>query len=234
MIENIPSKKILTFFWPFLQIITFAFFTKVVIEQVEMGLVNPAYFLLLFSSYSLLFIGSLFDYKNLNKAKYFLGASLITGLISLYTWQTLIALAFVTPSFAQIFIVFSKRKNEALPMVSLTIFWIFGFLTVIGFAYLDQYKAMGNVKTLLNDPESASFRNLRDLTHYSKSIVCGEVNAKNKLGGYTGFTKFIVISNQALISNENDSRLENDENLTRSCEQLFYLLQEKELLVHLK
>lgn len=38
----------------------------------------------------------------------------------------------------------------------------------------------------LKDPESAQFRNVRIKDHQ----VCGEVNAKNALGGYTGFERF--------------------------------------------
>jgi hypothetical protein len=47
---------------------------------------------------------------------------------------------------------------------------------------------MVNVKSMLNDPDSAEFRDLRVST--DKSIVCGSVNAKNKFGGYVGFRRF--------------------------------------------
>lgn len=46
------------------------------------------------------------------------------------------------------------------------------------------------VLNALKDPDSARFKNLktsRDL------YFCGEVNAKNSLGGYTGFSRFIVM-----------------------------------------
>lgn len=45
-------------------------------------------------------------------------------------------------------------------------------------------------KQLLNqlkDPDSAKFRNI---SVKDKTLVCGEVNAKNSYGGYTGFTFF--------------------------------------------
>lgn len=47
----------------------------------------------------------------------------------------------------------------------------------------------------LIDPESARFRNIRAVdvtTNSGKTIrrVCGEVNAKNSIGGYTGFSMF--------------------------------------------
>ena len=40
----------------------------------------------------------------------------------------------------------------------------------------------------LADPESAQFRDLKE--NSVGSGVCGEINAKNKLGAYTGFKKF--------------------------------------------
>ena len=51
------------------------------------------------------------------------------------------------------------------------------------------------VKYSLIDPDSASFRNIRaadltlaDGTNYRR--VCGEVNSKNRMGGYAGFSTF--------------------------------------------
>lgn len=42
----------------------------------------------------------------------------------------------------------------------------------------------------LKDPESAKFRNVRVSPYMGGYVVCGEVNAKNSYGGYTGFTRF--------------------------------------------
>jgi hypothetical protein len=44
------------------------------------------------------------------------------------------------------------------------------------------------VKTLLRDPQSAQFRNIKA---NDKHVFCGEVNSKNGFGGYGGFTKFL-------------------------------------------
>lgn len=44
------------------------------------------------------------------------------------------------------------------------------------------------VEAQLSDPMSAQYRNV---AAYSEGIVCGEVNAKNKMGGYVGFEPFI-------------------------------------------
>lgn len=44
----------------------------------------------------------------------------------------------------------------------------------------------------LKDPESARYRNLRFSTGVYGESLCGEVNAKNSLGGYTGYSFFAV------------------------------------------
>lgn len=45
------------------------------------------------------------------------------------------------------------------------------------------------VKSTLVDPESARWREIRIVR---PDFVCGEVNAKNSFGGYTGFSRFLV------------------------------------------
>lgn len=50
---------------------------------------------------------------------------------------------------------------------------------------------IANAKTAvsydLKDPDSAKFRNVRVI----RGVVCGEINAKNALGAYTGFKRFL-------------------------------------------
>lgn len=52
-----------------------------------------------------------------------------------------------------------------------------------------QFWAREIVKVELRDPDSAKFRGLfvKD-----KDTVCGEINAKNGLGGYSGWQPFVV------------------------------------------
>lgn len=52
----------------------------------------------------------------------------------------------------------------------------------------------------LTDPDSAQFRNVHKASflHYNDSL-CGEVNAKNSFGGYTGFRRFIATSDGATV-----------------------------------
>ncbi|MBC6982903.1 hypothetical protein [Caulobacter sp. 17J80-11] len=48
------------------------------------------------------------------------------------------------------------------------------------------------VKEKLTDPDSAKFRSLSVYRQSSGvKVVCGEVNAKNRAGGYNGFERFI-------------------------------------------
>ncbi len=47
--------------------------------------------------------------------------------------------------------------------------------------------AKAAIEKRLTDPLSAQYRKV---VAYSEGVVCGEVNAKNKLGGYVGFEAF--------------------------------------------
>lgn len=52
------------------------------------------------------------------------------------------------------------------------------------------------IESMLLDPNSVEFKNVRS----AAGAVCGQVNAKNKFGGYTGFKEFIVIDDEAYIA----------------------------------
>lgn len=52
------------------------------------------------------------------------------------------------------------------------------------------------VRAHLADPESARFQNLRFFSH--SKAVCGQVNAKNRMGGYVGFTSFVLLPNETI------------------------------------
>lgn len=50
------------------------------------------------------------------------------------------------------------------------------------------------VQALLTDPASAQFRTLKvNSTQGGPATVCGEVNAKNRVGGYNGFGRFYYV-----------------------------------------
>lgn len=63
---------------------------------------------------------------------------------------------------------------------------------VAGCEYLPwtaEYKAKETLNKLLFDPGSAQIRNVR--RDKADVFVCGEFNAKNRMGGYAGFKAFV-------------------------------------------
>lgn len=59
--------------------------------------------------------------------------------------------------------------------------------------------AKGALRDSLNDPDSASFREFKASSKDSM-VFCGEVNAKNRMGGFAGFTRFVVkLSNHEVL-----------------------------------
>lgn len=54
------------------------------------------------------------------------------------------------------------------------------------------------IKQKLTDPDSAKFKNMRLFNAGQKSeLVCGEINSKNRFGGYTGFQPFAYAIDQS-------------------------------------
>ena len=64
----------------------------------------------------------------------------------------------------------------------------------------------------LNDPDSAKFRNEWLLFGWNSwrvesNILCGEVNAKNRMGGYVGYVKFSSTAGFETDLGDNDLEL---------------------------
>lgn len=67
-------------------------------------------------------------------------------------------------------------------------------------------KAKQGVKEQMKDPSSVQFRNVHG---YKKGgndavLICGEVNAKNSFGGYTGFHYFTYLSGHLFVNKPAD------------------------------
>ena len=81
-----------------------------------------------------------------------------------------------------------ERRVGSLPIL-LTL-----FLCACGPSKLEKLEGELKAAVLneLTDPGSAQFKNLRLIEKgpEGKPVLCGEVNAKNKMGGYVGFTRF--------------------------------------------
>ena len=57
------------------------------------------------------------------------------------------------------------------------------------------------VKSQLRDPDSAEFQN-EDA--YDNIGMCGQVNAKNGFGGYSGFKHFAILNNGVFLIEDSD------------------------------
>ncbi|WP_445773837.1 hypothetical protein [Shewanella sp.] len=56
------------------------------------------------------------------------------------------------------------------------------------------------VKQKLIDADSAKFQNLsRVVNSKNEDAVCGEVNSRNRMGGYAGFSNFVVLESKFVI-----------------------------------
>ena len=60
-----------------------------------------------------------------------------------------------------------------------------------------------SIKKRLKDPKSAQFRDLY-FSDKMAPVTCGEVNAKNSLGGYTGYERFVTANSPELTFLESD------------------------------
>jgi hypothetical protein len=47
------------------------------------------------------------------------------------------------------------------------------------------------IRNQLKDPESATFRNVHFYSGGGTPVVCGEINARNGFGGFTGYERFV-------------------------------------------
>jgi hypothetical protein len=55
--------------------------------------------------------------------------------------------------------------------------------------------AQREVTRNLTDPESARFRSLVVTKNNTGKTLCGEINAKNRVGGYVGYRRFLISHN---------------------------------------
>lgn len=66
----------------------------------------------------------------------------------------------------------------------------------------ESREAQRAVKSLLKDPDSAKFR---EVSVIASNVVCGEVNAKNGMGGYGGYTPFMFRDGAVSFGDDPDS-----------------------------
>lgn len=100
-----------------------------------------------------------------------------------------------------------RKVLAAVAVVGLIVASVFGWR-----AYL-VHELRKPVLAQLSDPDSAIFRNEYLPYGWSEwrvagNILCGEINAKNKMGGYVGYRKFS--SNSGFHANIGSSEFELD------------------------
>lgn len=68
------------------------------------------------------------------------------------------------------------------------------------------------VTSMMVDPESAQFKDLRRVTLSWNGLeaVCGSYNAKNRMGGYVGFSPFVYGTGGALLTPSLANRRDNE------------------------
>lgn len=66
------------------------------------------------------------------------------------------------------------------------------FCCIIALTACTKQKAQRLAAAQLIDPGSAQFRNVQTISGPAGERVCGEINGKNRMGAYAGFTRFIV------------------------------------------
>nr|WP_317892390.1 hypothetical protein [uncultured Sphingomonas sp.] len=85
-----------------------------------------------------------------------------------------------------------------------------------------ESKAREALSGSLKDVRSAEFRNLTESSKADENgvrLICGEVNAKNAFGAYTGFKKFMVPSTggEAMIADDPGTASVLDLTIPRLC-----------------
>jgi hypothetical protein len=86
------------------------------------------------------------------------------------------------------------RRNVKVLWLALLLLVISAATYFIWHNYLSSTaKVMDQVRGALNDPDSAKFQNVEFFP--KTGAGCGLVNAKNKMGGYVGSTRFVALAN---------------------------------------
>ncbi len=73
-------------------------------------------------------------------------------------------------------------------------------LSLVAACQLFENEGQKRVRYVLKDQASAEFRNLKEVMKDNRLIYCGEVNAKNAVGGRTGFSKYVVVGRAVFMS----------------------------------
>ena len=81
--------------------------------------------------------------------------------------------------------------------VALTVKVVGFALIAVGISACGDSNVKSEVKSLLIDPSSAEFKSI---TVFNNGNYCGEVNSKNRLGGYAGYKSFSKVDGKLEIN----------------------------------
>ena len=97
------------------------------------------------------------------------------------------------------------KVNGCWAIIGIMVLAVLALIAIgVGGDYISKYRtikaAKEKVANQLKDPSSVQFKNVTT----DGGLVCGEVNGKNSLGGYVGYTHFSVLEDQVQIDEDED------------------------------
>lgn len=92
--------------------------------------------------------------------------------------------------------------------LALTIALLAGLLAAVPLAYREYLvrTLQAPLRAAVVDPESVRFRNVRMVSDWTVegTVMCGELNARNRFGGYEGFIKFVVLGDDEPVIRDDE------------------------------
>lgn len=85
------------------------------------------------------------------------------------------------------------------------------FLADKGRALAWQAEDVDSIRNILKDADSAEFKAVFTSFYSDSPVTCGEVNAKNSLGGYAGFKRFIAARSAGIRVVRGDGQMRDSE-----------------------
>lgn len=138
----------------------------------------------------------------------------------LVCWRFYLRRLIVHPTFLRFAVALLRRSTPSVLVVALTAGVIVGCNEKADESHQEaRYIALHQerIKGLLRDPDSAQFRNVYVSRSLGAPLVCGEVNARNGLGGYDGFRRFVSAGDQQAIEGSNMASPEMDKLWSQAC-----------------
>lgn len=200
-----------------LQITLIAYFFETIHDNLLIGSYHPLKIIFTALSSTIFIVATIFFSNKSRAYKILIIGSIILNLLAIYHGLIDIAIAVNAPILISgIFSLFNTKRTILALQFSLIVLIS---IAATYHAISEELYAKTAVATALTDPDSAKFKNLRSTKWALGDFVCGEVNAKNKMGGYSGYEGFYYIKPKIVFySDLNNQWIDrNSSNLTKSC-----------------